>query len=77
MPDTHQSFGQYMHHEPADKFIAMKPHDAVPVVAIVFVAEVHLVIFYADDSLITDCNPVRVAARYSTMLCVRSRQCLL
>jgi hypothetical protein len=58
MPDTHQSFGQYMHHEPADKFIAAKTHDAGPVVPIVFVAEVDLVIFCADDSLITDCNPV-------------------
>ena len=63
MPDAHQSLGQYMHQEPADKFSTMKIYGAGPVVSIVFVAEVHLIIFYADNSLITDCNPVRVAGQ--------------
>ena len=36
MPDAHQSFGQYMHQEPADKFIAMKIHDAGLIVSFFF-----------------------------------------
>ena len=63
MPDTHQPFGQYMHQEPTDKFSTLKIHGAGPVVPIVFVPEVHLVIFDTDNSLITDCNPVRVAGQ--------------
>ena len=63
MPDAHQSFGQYMHQEPADKFIAMQIHDAGSMVPIVFVSEVHLAIFYADHSLITDRYPVTIAGQ--------------
>lgn len=71
MADTHQPFWQEMHQEPPDKLSTLKFHDLRLVIPIVGVAEVHLIIFYSDDALITDGDSMTVARQVTNdVFCV-------
>lgn len=63
MADSHKTTGQHMHQETTDELGRLQWHDAVFVVAVVFIVEPHLVVIHLDQALITDCNTMTVACQ--------------
>ena len=64
MSDTTKSFGQEVQAESTHKFSSRQCHHLIEVsVAIVFVAEDHLLLIVLDNAMMTDGNIVRVASQ--------------